>query len=131
MLYLTRKLKDNGSTTIETKTDNPWQEKIYQSTISKKIVDLFIPKEGTKERRKMKNLMKDAATKDKIQWIYERRILLTITIFIGSLLIFAYLHKIAINYIYTEPTSEYDLVGEMSGKTLKKAEELTRVITNS
>ena len=25
---LTRKLKDNGSTTIETKTDNPWEEKI-------------------------------------------------------------------------------------------------------
>ena len=122
---LTRKLKDNGSTTIETKTDNPWEEKIYKVPLVKKIVDLFIPKEGTKERRKMKNLMKDAATKDKIHWIYERRILLTITIFIGSLLIFGYLHKMQINYIYTEPTSEYDLVGEMSGKTLKKAEELT------
>jgi len=122
---LTRKLKDNGSTTIETKTDNPWEEKIYKVPLVKKIVDLFIPKEGTKERRKMKNLMKDAATKDKIRWIYERRILLTITIFIGSLLIFGYLHKMQINYIYTEPTSEYDLVGEMSGKTLKKAEELT------
>ena len=35
------------------------------------------------------------------------------------------LHKIQINYIYTEPTSTYNIVGEMSGKDLKKAEELT------
>ena len=34
----------------------------------KKIVDLFIPKDGTKERRKLRNLIKDSASKDKIEW---------------------------------------------------------------
>ena len=122
---LTRKLKDNGSTTINTKPDNPWEEKLYKVPFVKKVVDLFIPKEGTKERRKMKNLMKDSATKDKIHWIYEKRILLTVVTFAASLLIFAQLHRIQLNYIYTEPTSTYNLVGEMTGKDLKKAEELT------
>ena len=122
---LTRKLKDNGSTVINTKPEHPWEEKLYNISIVKKVVDLFIPKDGTKERRKLKNLIKDAASKDKIEWIYVKRLLLTVVTFFASLIIFAQLHKIEINYIYTEPTTTYDIVGEMSGKQLKKAEELT------
>ena len=60
---LVRKLKDNGSTAINTKnTENPWQEKLYKKKPIKKIVDLFIPKEGTKEYRKVKQLLKDSAS---------------------------------------------------------------------
>ena len=52
---LTRKLKDNGSTTINTKnTENPWQEKLYRIKPVKKFVDLFQDKEQkiTKSCRK-------------------------------------------------------------------------------
>ena len=122
---LTRKLKDNGSTTIDTRPANPWQAKLYKIRIIKNIVDLFIPKEGTKERRKLKELIKDSASKDKIEWIYVTRLTLTICTFVASLLIFMQLHKIQINYIYTEPTSTYDIVGQMSDKDLKTAMELT------
>ena len=39
---LVRRLKDNGSTEIDTKnTENPWQAKIYKNPIGKKIVNLF------------------------------------------------------------------------------------------
>ena len=122
---LTRKLKDNGSTTIDTRPANPWQAKLYKIRIIKNIVDLFIPKEGTKERRKLKELIKDSASKDKIEWIYVTRLTLAICTFVASLLIFMQLHKIQINYIYTEPTSTYDIVGQMSDKDLKTAMELT------
>ena len=122
---LTRKLKDNGSTTIDTRPANPWQAKLYKIRIIKNIVDLFIPKEGTKERRKLKELIKDAASKDKIEWIYVTRLTLAICTFVASLLIFMQLHKIQINYIYTEPTSTYDIVGQMSDKDLKTAMQLT------
>ncbi|MGN1326811.1 MAG: hypothetical protein ACI4VQ_01835, partial [Clostridia bacterium] len=124
---LTRKLKDNGSTTIDTTPAHPWEEKVYNIKIVKHIVDLFIPREGTKERRKLKNLIKDAASKDKIAWIYVKRLLLTVVTFVASLVIFSQLHRIQIEYIYTEPTTTYDIVGEMSGKDLKKAEELTEL----
>ena len=122
---LTRKLKDNGSTSIDTTPAHPWEEKVYKIPIIKQIVDLFIPKDGTKEYRRLKNLIKDAASKDKLAWIYVKRLLLTVLVFIGSLVIFTQLHKIQTNYIYTEPTATYNIVGEMAGKDLKKAEELT------
>ncbi len=124
---LTRKLKDNGSTKIDTTPEHPWQEKLYNVPFIKNIVDMFVPKEGTKERRRIKNLIKDSAAKDKIEWIYVKRLLLAIVTFVASLFIFTQLHRIQINYIYTQPTSTYDIVGEMSGKDLKAAEELTKL----
>ena len=123
---LTRKLKDNGSTNMNTKnTENPWQEKLYRIPVIKKFVDLFIPKEGTKESRKLKTTMKDAASKDKIEWIYINRITLCVVSFIVSIILFGQLHILTINNVYTDPTTTYDIIGEMDAKNKKKAEELT------
>ena len=128
---LTRKLKDNGSTNMNTKnTENPWQEKLYQVKIVKKIVDLFIPKDGTKEAKKIKTIMKDAASKDKIQWLYINRILLCIVSFFVSLILFMQLHKITINNVYTDPTTTYNILGEMTEKDHKNAMELTESDNN-
>ena len=111
---LVRKLKDNGSTAIDTKNrQNPWQEKIYKKAPAKKIIDLFIPKEGTKEYRKIGQLLKDSASPLKIHWLYINRLALTIVTFIASIIIFAQLHTIAVNYIYTEPTTDYDIIGRI------------------
>ena len=108
---LVRKLKDNGSTAMNTKnTENPWQEKLYKKKPVKKIVDLFIPKEGTKEYRKVNQLLKDSASSQKMRWLYINRICLAIVTFFASLVIFMQLHKVAINYVYTEPTTDYDII---------------------
>ena len=123
---LVRKLKDNGSTGINTKnTENPWQARLYKKKIIKKIVDLFIPKQGTKEYRKVVQLLKDAASHLKMEWLYINRICLFIVTFFASIVIFAQLHAIAINYIYTEPTTDYDIIGGLSEKDEQKAMELT------
>ena len=123
---LVRKLKDNGSTAINTKnTENPWQAKLYKHKIVKKIVDLFIPKQGTKEYRKVTQLLKDAASHLKMEWLYINRICLFIVTFFASIVIFAQLHAVAINYIYTEPTTDYDIIGGLSEKDEEKAMELT------
>lgn len=108
---LVRKLKDNGSTAMNTKnTENPWQEKLYKKKPIKKIVDLFVPKEGTKEYRKVNQLLKDSASSQKMRWLYINRICLAIVTFFASLVIFMQLHKVAINYVYTEPTTDYDII---------------------
>lgn len=122
---LTRKLKDNGSTKIEIRADHPWEDKVYNIPFIKPLVDSFVPKDGTKERRKLRNLMKDSACKDKIQWIYVKRLALAVLTFIGSLVIFVQLHNIQVKYIYSEPTTDYDIIGEMTEKDRKKADELT------
>ena len=123
---LVRKLKDNGSVNMSTKnTQNPWQEKIYKNKFAKKIIDLFLPKDGTKEYKKVKDLLKDAASPLKMEWVYINRIFIAIITFIASIFVFMYLHQVAINYEYTQPTSDYNLLS-MSAKDEKKAMELTK-----
>ncbi len=108
---MVRRLKDNGSTGMNTKnTENPWQAKLYKNKYVKRFVDLFIPKDGTKEYRKIKQLLKDAASHLKIEWLYINRIVLAVVTCIASLIIFIYLHQLAIDYVYTEPTTTYDIL---------------------
>lgn len=123
---LVRKLKDNGSVNMSTKnTQNPWQEKVYKNKFVKKIIDLFLPKDGTKEYKKVKDLLKDAASPLKMEWVYINRICIAIITFIASIFVFMYLHQVAIDYEYTQPTSDYNLLS-MSAKDEKKAMELTK-----
>lgn len=123
---LVRRLKDNGSTGMNTKnTENPWQAKLYKNKFIKKFVNLFIPKEGTKEYRKVQQQLKDAASHLKMEWLYINRITLAITTCVVSIIVFTYLHKLAIDYVYTEPTTSYNLMGELDEKDKAKAMEIT------
>ena len=124
---ITRKLKDNGGVQVDiAHNDHPWQEKIYNIPILKQAINAFIPKKGTKDYRKMQQLMKDAASKAKMEWIYINRLVLTVATFVVSIIFFIILHKVAINYVYTEPTTDQVVIGTLSEKNQRKAEELTK-----
>ena len=123
---LTRTLKDNGSTKIAMQNENPWQAKLYKIPLVKKIVDLFMPKNGTKDHRKIKNILKNAASKQKIEWLYVNRITLALATFIVSFFMILQLHRVQIQWVYTEPTSDYNIIGEMSDKDKKTAMEVTK-----
>ena len=122
---LTRRLKDNGSVNTAKNMENPWQAKVYKNRFAKKIVDYFIPKQGTKEYRKNVKLLKDSASKLKMEWLYINRITVALACLVCSLIILISAHKMAINYQFTEPTSDYDLLGSMSESQEKKAMETT------
>ena len=123
---LVRKLKDNGSVNMNTQnTENPWQAKLYKNKFAKKMIDLFLPKDGTKEYKKVKQLLTDAASPLKMEWVYINRIALSIVTFVVSIFVFMYLHQIAIDYEYTQPTTDYNLIS-MSTKDEAKAMELTK-----
>ena len=123
---MTRKLKDSGGAQVDVGTNqHPWQEKVYKNPVLKKIVNAFIPKKGTKEYRKMQKLLKDSASKSKMEWIYINRICLSIVAFVGTIILSAQLHKVAINYVYTEPTTETSIMGTLSEENQRKADELT------
>lgn len=125
---LVRKLKDNGSTGMNIKnTENPWQQKLYSKKVIKKIVDLFIPKEGTKEYKKNQQLLKDSASHLKMEWLYVNRISICIATFFASIIIFSQMHAVAIDYIYTEPTTDYNIIGSLSEKDEMKAMEVTEM----
>ena len=123
---LTRKLKDNGSINTATNMENPWQAKLYKKKTVKKFVDMFIPKDGTKEYRKIIKLLKDSASSLKMEWLYINRLLYAAIAFIVALFILIVSHNMAINYQYTEPTSDYNLLGSMSESQERKAMETTK-----
>lgn len=122
---LIRKLKDNGTGKSTQNTENPWQSKVYKNKIGKKIVDVFLPKKGTKEYRKITNLLKDSASKLKMEWLYVNRLSITVLAFVVSLLLFQQTHKVAIDMVYTEPTTDLDIIGMMSENDKKKGMEIT------
>ncbi len=122
---LIRKVKDTTSNTNAKNTQNPWQAKLYTIPIVKKFVNLFIPRKGTKAYKNLTKLLKDAASKDKMEWIYINKICLTVVVFAASMFFMGALHRTAINYIYEEPTTSYNLIS-MSAKQEEEAMEVTR-----
>ena len=123
---LLRKVKNNGSTDKSTQnTQNPWQQKVYKNPIGKKIVNLFVPKKGTKDYIKVQKLLKDSASKLRMEWLYVNRITIAIVTLLVSLFLFVQLHKVAVDWIYTEPTTEYNIMTGLTGNELVEAQALT------
>ena len=123
---LTRKLKDNNSIKSEYGDPNrTWQMKLYRIPFVKKIMDLFIPKTGTAEYKKDVNLLKDAASKQKMEAFYVSRMVICIIAFLASLFLFTQIHNVAIDYIYESPSTD-DALGGMSTSQAKKAMQLTK-----
>lgn len=123
---LVRKVKDTNNNTNVKDTQNPWQEKLYKKKPIKKFVDLFIPKKGTKKYKDINKLLKDAASKDKIEWIYVTKLALVGVVFLVTLFLAGQLHRVSIEYIYTTPTTTYNLIS-MSEKQEKEAMDTTEL----
>ena len=123
---LIRKLKDNGSTKIVENNQNPWEEKLYKKTPIKKLVDLFMPLSDSKEYRKIKRTLKDAGSKKKLRWLYVDKLVAMTAAFIVSIGVFLLVHQVQLNFVYNEPTVEYNLIGESSAREKQKAMEKTK-----
>ncbi len=122
---LVRRLKDNGSVKRVEDNQNPWQAKVYKNPLGKKIVDEFMPKKNTADYRKEHQLLKDAASKQKLEWVYVNRLVMLVLAFLGSFVVIWCTHLIQINYIYSQPTSDYNLIANLEGSDLKKAMQRT------
>ena len=124
---LLRKVKNNGSMDKQTvNQENPWQAKVYKNPIGKKIVDMFIPKKGTKEYLKTQKILKDSASKLKMEWLYINRIVIAIATFAVTLFLMIQLHHVAVKWVYEEPTTEYNLLGGLTDREMKTAMEITQ-----
>ncbi len=123
---LIRKVKDTTSDTNAKNTQNPWQSKVYKIPPIKKFVNLFIPKRGTKAYKNLTKLMKDAASKDKMEWIYINKICLTVLVFVVSIFFMNKMHQTAIDYVYNTPTTDYNLIS-MSESQEAEAMETTEI----
>lgn len=108
-----RKLKDNAKVESVNSTSNPWQNKLYNKPLIKKFVDLFIPKKKTKEYRTKIKLLKDSASKMKLEWMYVNKITLFMAAALITILIAFWAHAISKDYVYTETTADYNILGNL------------------
>ena len=120
---LVRKVKDTTTNNM-INSQNPWQQKLYKIPFIKKFVNLFIPKKGTKQYRTLTQLLKDAASRQKMEWIYVTKLMLVMVTFVVSILLMNQVHKVAIDYIYTEPTANYNML-TMSERQEEEARRTT------
>ena len=60
-----------------------------------------------------------------MEWLYINRLGAAIIALVGSLIVLFTAHKMAIDFQFTEPTADYNLLGSMSEQQEKKAMETT------
>ena len=75
---------------------NPWEQKLYKKKPIKAFIDKIMPKKDTKEYRLKIKLMKESATKLKMEWLYIDRCMYAILGFLISLFVFWQLHNLTI-----------------------------------
>ena len=123
---LVRKVKDTGSIKDEYKDPNKvWQMKLYNKQFIRPIIDRFIPSKNTREYRKNVKLMKEASAKQKMETLYVNRIVLAIVVFVVAICFFNLVHNVAVDYIYTEPVADYDMLStgtNQDEESIKKRE---------
>ena len=123
---LLRRVKNNGSTDKKAvNMENPWQAKVYKNPIGKRIVNMFLPKNGTKEYLKVQKLLKDSASKLKMEWFYINRLAIGIATFVVTLFLTLQLHYVSIKWVYDEPTYQYNLLGGSTELEKRRAIEIT------
>lgn len=123
---LLKKVKDNGDTSrFRIRKDNPWQEKLYHIPIFEQFIDKLMPKAGKKEYVKIRKLLKDSASGQKMEWFYVNRVVCAVVGFLVSILIFNQLHNIAIQNVLESATTEEKVFGQMDSSDLQAANALT------
>ena len=122
---LVRKLKDNGSVDTGRNMQNPWEQKLYSKKIIKKFIDKIMPKKNTKEYRMKTKLMKESATKLKMEWLYIDRCAYAIVAFVVAIFVFWQLHSLTIKFIYEEPKADFDLLRSYECKRRKESDSRT------
>lgn len=123
---LLKKVKDNGDTSkFRIRKDNPWQEKLYHIPVFEQFIDKLMPKAGKKEYVKIRRLLKDSATSQKMEWFYVNRVVCALVGFIASLILFNQLHSIAIQNVLESATTQEKVFGQMDAADIQQANALT------
>ena len=123
---LLKKVKDNSDTNrFKVRKVNPWQEKLYHVPIFEQFIDNLMPKAGKKEYAKIRKLLKDSASQQKMEWFYVNRVAYSVIGFILTIILFNQLHSIAIKNVLETATTTGTVFGQMDERDLQEANSLT------
>ncbi|MBQ9314340.1 MAG: hypothetical protein IJ220_04980 [Clostridia bacterium] len=110
-----KRVKDNGDRVraVEDKED-PWQEKVYRLPIMEQLIDQLMPNATKKEYVKIRNLLKETNSRQKMEWLYVNRVVWCVVGFFASIFVISQVHSITINNILYSTTTEGSVFGQLS-----------------
>ncbi len=112
---LLKRVKDNSDRiVVENDKEDPWQEKVYRLPIIEQFIDQLAPKTTQKEYVKIRNLLKETNSKQKIEWLYVNRVVWCIVGFFASIFVISQIHSITINNILYSTTTDGTSFGQLS-----------------
>ena len=123
---LLKRVKDNsGESKFAVSKENPWEEKLYKVPVLEQFIDKLVPTAGKKSYIKNRKLLKDSASKKKLEWLYVDRMTCALLGFLAVVVLFNVMHNLAIQNVLTQTTMEEKVVGSMSEKDKQKGDGLT------
>lgn len=103
-----------------------WEEKLYQISMVKVVIDRIVPSKQTKKYYSITSLLKQSNSPLKIEWFYIQRIVVSLACFIIAIVLSIFLHWNATQQVLKNPTLDsFSLVGAVSEKELQEGIEKT------
>ena len=123
---LLKRVKDNSDESrFKVVKDNPWQNKLYHIPLFEQFIDKLMPKAGKKEYVKIRRLLKDSASKLKMEWFYVNRVVCCVGGFLAVLILFNVMHTIAIQNVMEQTTISEKVIGSLSDNDRLKGDSMT------
>lgn len=121
---LITRVKDNGGKqkVYTTSPNEAWQERVYRLPIVENIIDGLIPGVTTKKYNKIKVLLKETASRLRIEWLYVNRCVCALAGFAGAIIIIIQMHNLAVTQIMYSTTKSDSGLGQMSEQDTINAE---------
>ena len=114
---LLTRIKDNGGKqkVFATSPNDVWQERVYRLPIVENIIDGLIPSVTSKKYNAVKTLLKDTASRLRIEWLYVNRCICALAGFCVAIIIIMQMHNLAVTQImYSATKSSNGGMGQMT-----------------
>lgn len=114
---LLTRIKDNGGKqkVFATSPNDVWQERVYRLPIIENIIDGLIPQVTSKKYNSIKTLLKDTASRLRIEWLYVNRCVCAVAGFCATIIIIMQMHNLAVTQImYSATKSGNGGMGQMT-----------------
>ncbi len=123
---LLTRIKDNGSKTkVYATQSSTWQERVYRLPFVERVIDGLMPAENSPKFAKYKNLIRDTASKLRLEWLYVNRCVCALIGFIVVIVLCLQMHKIAVSQILYSETTEGSAFGKVSEKEALNAKSMS------
>jgi hypothetical protein len=128
---LLKKMQDQQEGTYVAKVrKRPWEKFVLGIPGVEWIVDRLVPARRTGAHFRISRLLKDANAGIPIDWHYLHRLLLSVGLSVGMLIVFTTMHSITVKNVMEAPTQSDSMFGKLTEQELQVAQSITDFDSN-